>query len=65
MENLTPEKFDELRDKIINILKDYTDSNAEAATLCISALNELCKGGCTIYALREIPLIWLEGFHKI
>lgn len=64
MGNLTPEKFDELRDKIVEILKEAGVNWLDAPKICASALNTLGADKNTVYAIRAIPSVFVEALYE-
>lgn len=63
MGNLPQEKFDELRDKIVEILKEADTDWLDAPRICTSALNTLGTDKNTVFAIRAIPSVFVEALY--
>lgn len=64
MPNMSQEKFNELRDKVIAILKETDVDWLDAPKICASALNSLESNRETVYAIRAIPSIFVEALYE-
>lgn len=64
MRETNTEKFDELRDKIVEILKEAGANWLDAPKICASALNTLGADKNIVYTIRAIPSVFVEAPYE-